>query len=35
MHGKIGITHSFDKCIIKTKSCSLVTNTLPKESSLM
>ena len=31
---KIGIMHSFDKCIIRTNIVALVTNTLQKESSL-
>ena len=35
MHGKTGIKHNFDKCIIKTKCCSyLVAYIIQKESNL-
>ena len=30
MHGKIGIMHSFDKCIIKTKCCSFGNQYTPE-----
>ena len=30
MHGKIGIMHSFDKCIIKIKCCSFGNQYTPE-----